>query len=438
MMNHAGRCRALVPGTLAALALLATSPVTSAAQSDPSERPDILTLLSMENVESTVTSLGDDFLAHFLMLVPDLPAEDQAVLRGAVQQAFAPDTVRADLARSLASSTSADDTEPLLTSYASGALGELREVVTGFQPEQSVQEFGADMAALDPDRLRLMVSLVEARRTSELALSVDEALQRLAYQMVSALGGDPGPFTPLTDEQLQASYRNQTVRLGIESMHRLQPAETDLVQAAVDIHTGAEAQAFSEQYIEAVVGAIGQAGQDLSTLIAAGAPDEEAVDPLAGVTTVNPADAPPCFVLPCGFRVEWRGAEPTGGTQGYGSPGDFEDYTYAALVRAGYRLLKGSNGEGDGLTIRLSPSARTINCEIVVGTSSIRCLAVGEVRVQLLGTYPGFDGTRSFVVQNRCRSNQVMGAEGIANLVAARVHYALTTFEGDERQRPGC
>ncbi len=421
-----------------AIGLLGLAPSMVAAQSDPSERADLLTLLSMEDVESTVTSLGDDFLMQFLMLVPDLPAADQGVLRDAVRQAFEPDTIRGTLARELASATSTDDTEPLLEAYASGPIGELRRIEQEFEPETPLQEFGADIEALDPDRLQLMVGLVEARRESDLALSVDEALQLVAHRMVAALGGDPGTFAPLSEEQFQASYRNQTVRLGIESMHRLQPAGTALVEAAVEAYAEPGSRTFSQQYIDAMISAIDHAGQNLGTLIAAGAPDEEPVDPFAALPSTNPADSPPCFVLPCGFRVVWRGVEPSGGTQAYGSPGDFEDYAYAALVGAGYRLIKDSNADGEGLTIRLTPSARAIYCEAVVGTDPRTCRAVGEVRVELVGSYPGFGGNTSFVVQNRCRANQVMGAEGIAQLVAARIHHALTTFEGDERQRPGC
>lgn len=411
---------------------LLAAPLSVLGQSVESERPDIGALLSTAEASASIDGLRTGFLTHFLILVPDLLPEDRELLFGAVEEAFAPDSIRAATARALASTTSTDDTAELIESYDSGALAELRDIEDGYAPETSLQEFGSNIGALDPTRLQFMVSLVEARRAGELAISIDQALQQLAHQLVVALGGDPGPHPQMTDEQFETSYRNQTVRLGVEAMHRLQPASSDLVQAAVDVHGGDGARHVSERYIEAMVLAIGHAGRSLGERIAAPAPASAPDDALPE----NPEDAPPCFVLPCGFTVEWRGAEPSGGTMAYRAPGDFEDYTYQALVSAGYRLVRGPD-EG-GFTIRLRPSAQRIRCEVMSGTDNRTCQAVGEVRIELLGSYPGYDGVTSFLVRNRCRANDVMAAQGIASLVAARLHHELTTFEGDERRTPSC
>lgn len=420
---------AAVVGGLAAWLI---TPAPASGQSAGTERPDIEALLSTPESSATIEELRNGFLTHFLILVPDLLPEDRDLLFAAVEEAFAPDSIRAATARALASTTSTDDTAGLIESYDSGALAELRDIEDGYAPETSLQEFGSNIGALDPTRLQLMVSVVEARRAGELAISIDQALQQLAHQLVVALGGDPGPSPQLTDEQFETSYRNQTVRLGVEAMHRLHPASADIVKAAVDIYAEEGARKFSERYIEAMLVAVGRAGQSLGELIAADVPATEPDD----APSENPEDAPPCFVLPCGFTVEWRGSEPSGGTILYRAPGELEDNIYRVLVGAGYRLVRGPDEEG--FTIRLRPSAQRARCEVMSGTDNRTCQAVGEVRIELLGTYPGYDGVTSFLVRNRCLANEIMAARDFASLVAARLHYELTTFEGDERRTPGC
>lgn len=413
---------------------LVTLPEPGASQS-PEDRADLDVLLQTHEVDETLTALSDAFLTHFLMLAPNLPAEDQEILRGAVRTAFAPDSLRKSLAATLAETTTDEDTGLLVESYRAGALAELRDVASAHEPTGSLQEFGRDLATLDSDRLGLMVGLVEAMRASDLALSVDEALRQVAYDVFADLGGSAGDVPGMTDEQYAAAYRNRTISLGVESMYRLEPAPSELVRAAMADHGDDGARRYSEQYVEAMLGAIDAAGADLGSLITGEEP-EPASDPRADVDTIDPAEAPPCRVLTCGFLVDWSGPEPIGGSLAYRAPGDFERFAFETLVGAGYRLVRELHGSG--LTIQLRPSPQNVQCEVVSGTNPRICRGVGDVRIELIGEYPGFDGDTSFIVRNRCRANQVMSADGIARLVAARIDYELTTFDGDERREPRC
>lgn len=426
------RCHSLLVALGLVLGTLFTT--NAAAQSRDSHAAQIDMLLSIEDVESTLASLANDFMAHFVLLAPGLPAEDQEILRRATQSAFETDALREHIAGTLSVTTSEADTGPLSASYESGPFAELRALRLGHEPEMSLQEFSSDPATLDAERLRLMVGLVEAKRSSDLALTVDEALRLRAYQLFIDLGGDPGAFPEMSDEQFQTAYRNRTVGLGVEAMYLLEAAPSPLVTAAIEAHSSEGARSFSEQYIMAMLEAIEQAGDDLVSLLVPA--EEPAADPLADVEAADPADAPPCIILVCGFLVDWNGPEPIGGTLVYRAPGDFEDHAFRVLVGAGYRLVRGVHDAG--LTIQLRPSPQTVRCEVVSGTNPRTCQGVGNVRVELIGSYPGFDGLKSFTVRNRCRANQVMAAEGIASLVASRIHYELTTFEGDERREPRC
>lgn len=425
----ARHCLVLISSGVSLLALL---PAAMSAQSDSELHTGIDSLLGRTEVEAVVTSVGDDFLGQFILLVPELPEEDRSTLAQTVEKAFAPETLKASVVRELATESSGADVELLLELYHDGPLAELQEVARAYTPPSSFEEFSGDVGSLDAERLQLMVALVEARRSSDLALTVDEALRLVAHRLLTALGGSGGGFVPITGEQLETAYRNRTIRLAVESMYRMEPASDDLVAAAVQAHQTEEALRFSARSIEALVAAIGGAGEDLIARLETdrAAPEADASEAL------DPAASPPCRVQACGFVVVWDGPEPMGNSLAYGAPGDLEEFTYEYLLGAGYRLLRGPMD--DGFTIQLRARSQRARCEVVVGTNPRSCLAVGNVRVDLIGSYPGFDGGEPFTVRNRCRATDVLTARGISSLVAARIHYELTTYPGDERREPRC
>lgn len=414
------------------LSLVALLPRGTRAQTDSETHIRIDSLLARPEVEAVLGSLSDDFLEHFILLVPELPEEDRGILAVTAEKAFATDELRASVARDLATDSSGVDVDLILEMYRSGPLAELREATRDYAPSISFAEFSGDIGSLDPQRLQLMVALVEARRSSDLALTIDEALRHVAHRLLATLGGSAGGFVPLTDEQLETAYRNRTIRLAVESMYRMEPASDDLVAAAVQAHQTDEASRFSRRYIEAMVAAIGEAGDDLIARLETDRPTAEAEPPEA----LDPTASPPCRVQVCGFLVIWNGPEPMGNSLAYGAPGDLEEFTFQYLVGGGYRLSRGPMDEG--LTIQLRARSQAARCEVVVGTNPRSCLAVGSVRIDLIGSYPGFDGREPFTVRNRCRATDVLTARGISSLVAARIHYELTTYPGDERREPRC
>ena len=407
-------------------------PPGASAQSDPELQTRIDSILGGAESDAVFSSMGEEFLAHFILLVPELPEEDRGILADVVDEVFAPEALRAEVARTLAGEVSGADVDPLAASYRSGPLGELRDAARDHSAEGSFEEFSSDPTALDRERLQLMLELVEARRSSDLSLTVEATLRQLAHRLVTALGGAPGEFVPMTDEEFAVAYRNRTIRLAVESMYRMEPASDDLVAAAVQDYRTEESRRFTDAYVEAVVAAIGTAGQELASRLQTGSPAPQADigEPL------DPSSVPPCRLTACGFLVEWRGQEPTGDSQAYGRPGDLEDYTYEYLVRGGYHLVRGR--VEDGLTIHLIAQSQPAYCEMVVGLNPRGCLAVGQVRVDFVGSTPGFDGRNAVTIRNRCRANAVLAAQGISSLVAARIHYELTTYPGDERREPRC
>jgi len=391
-------------------------------------RSSVERLLDVPDVESLLESMDDRFVQHFLMLVPDLPSEDREVLSAAVEEAFRPSALRASIASAMAEDASADVVEQVVKMRRSGAQAELRNLMEAYEPEQPVEEFLAGMGDADRERLQLMASLTEARGQSDLALMLDDVMGRMAHELVNALGGAFGDFEPIADDAYDAAYRDHTLRLALESLHRLQPASDELIRAVLEEHRSQPAQWFADAYTTGLLVAVQAAGQRVATLTMVDAP--------ADAETGNPDSGMPCRAQPCGFLVEWEGREPSGMSQVYGVPGDLERLVHATLAGAGYALVLGQVDEG--LNIQLRPRAERVYCEVVTGTDNRTCLAVGQVRVALRGSHRGIETPASLIVRNRCGANSVMAVQGIAALVAARIHHELTTYPGDERRVPSC
>jgi hypothetical protein len=120
----------------------------------------------------------------------------------------------------------------------------------------------------------------------------------------------------------------------------------------------------------------------------------------------------------------------------YGAAAAIEARVLENLVRGGYRLARQQNNSG--LTITLRPRLGSALCDVISGTDNRVCEAITEVRVEFLGKYRDRPKPDDFTIRNRCGSDGVLDVDSLSALVAARVHYALTTFPGDARQVPRC
>ena len=414
--------------TISVIFVLSMIPALVTGQSaDPAIREGIDALLDDPEVNALLASLDERYVEHFLMLVPDLAPENRDALDAAVASAFQPSSLRDILASALATEASAEWVARLVEMRRTGSQAELRRVARDGGPGPSFD--AASPSEGDRGRLQLMVALTEARRLTDLDLILDEEMRRLAHELVASLGGALGDFEPMPDEQFDAAYRDRTIRLAIESFSTLRSASDELVQAAVDEHLGEPAQWFADAYTASVVAAVQSAARGVAAVTVPDAPAEPE-------TTGDAASGLPCHAHACGFVVEWEGPEPSGTTAAYGAPGDLERLVLGQLVGAGYQLVRGPLD--GGMTVRLRARSSRVYCEAMSGTDNRVCLAVGRVRVEFTGVHPGVETPGSFIVQNRCRANAVMHVQGIAGLVAARIHHQLTTSPGDERPVPRC
>jgi len=237
------------------------------------------------------------------------------------------------------------------------------------------------------------------------------------------------PFEPITDDAFDVAYRQNTVALAVESLYHLEPVSDDLVEAVISEFSGEAGQWYVDAYSSAMLKAVQDAGQRVAsmTVVAEEEADVEVSAEEAGL---------PCRAQPCGFVVDWAGTEPSASNRRFGTARDLEYRVSERLVSEGYQLTSGIIS--DGLTLRLRGRTKRARCDFISGTDTGTCIAIDQVRVDFLGTHPGFDTSDAFIVRNRCGADGVMDVNGVASLVALRLHYALTTYPGDDRRPPNC
>jgi hypothetical protein len=409
---------------VAAVCALAV-PVLLHGQETPAQlEADMYSILVSDGVGVSLRSLDQRLVSNFLLLVPDLLAEDREALRVAAEEAFQVSLIQADLSGDLIANVPADALARVTDMHRSGAEAELRRAVASYEPPSSFDEFTADPGNLDRERLQLMAALVEARRQSQSELAVDEMLRQIAHEVVVALGADVAPFEPLADEVFEGAYRDRTIRLALEALYLYQPVSTDLLRATVAEYTSEDSRVFFDQYGVSLLGVVGAAGQRFAELTTEAAPEPEAT-----------TEVGLCRSVVCGLVVQWRGSEPYD-LQGYGVPGDFEQYLRRGLATAGYHFARGAID--DGVTLRIWARSMPVRCETVSGTDNRTCTAVGQVQLEFIGSSELAQSPNDFQVRNSCGASDFLMASGMASLVAARLHYEFTTFEGDERSVPGC
>jgi hypothetical protein len=420
--------------TLATCLLIAAglfAPRPSSAQDPPPVRARIDSLLVLVRADSVIRSLGQRFLYEIDLLAPDLTAEQRGILAESVATGFDTTAVREDVARAMSAEAPPSLVTDLLERHRTGAIEELDRLSRAYQPPQTFLEFSATMGTPPRERLQIMVALAEAQGAGTRQIVTEEILQESAHALFTQLGGSPAPFQRRTDAQFEEAYRQHALRLGLQNLHRLSPVSDDVVRRAVESWDAESGRWYVDAYADAFVVAIAEAAKRVAELTVVGS------DAVADAPAPDVDPNLSCFGDPCGFVVDWGGgSEPTAFNMTYGAPAAIEARVLENLTRGGYHLARELNRAG--LTITLRPRLTAALCEIMSGTDNRVCEAIGEVRVEFIGRYRDRAKPDDFTILNRCGSDGLLDVDGLSALVAARIHYAFTTYPGDERQIPRC
>jgi hypothetical protein len=374
----------------------------------------------------TLFGLPERFFGHVILLIPDLEREDQEILAAAIEQAFDPLRVRADIVDFIATSASQDRVDPLMESRSSGAEAEMLRLTEGYTPDQSFEAFVEGLDDPPADRLRMLGELADARGAGDFDLLLDQVLAAAAYRLVTMLGGDPPPFRPLTDEAFEAGYRQRIVTRALELLHTTVEVPDQVVEQVTDLYMSEEGRWYVDQVTEAMQSAALEAGWRVEELLVGPTDQPAAAEEATGL----------CQEQACGYVVEWQGSPPTDINRRFGAAGDLDARVLQYLSLGGFVLDRGLSAEG--LTIRLRPRTVTTICDFMSGTDNRSCQAIDDVRIDFLGTHPEFPTPGALLVRNRCGSDQVMDVEGLAVYVAARLRHALTGAPPDQEPAPVC
>ncbi len=387
-------------------------------------RADIDTLLEGDSIDATLFDLPERFFGHVILLVPELEQEDQEILVVAIEQAFDPLRVRAGIVDFIAASASLGRVDPLMESRSSGAAAEMRRLIEGYTPDESLEAFVQGLDDLPADRLRMLGELADARGAGDFDLLLDQVLAASAYRLVTLLGGELPPFRPLSDEAFEAAYRQRLVTRALELLHTMEEVPDQVVKQVIDLYTSEEGRWYVDQVTEAMQSVALEAGRRVEALLT-GPTDETAA-----------AATGPCQERACGYVVEWQGSPPNDHNRRFGAAGDLDARVLQYLSLAGYQLNRGLSA--DGLTIRLRPRTMTSICDFMSGTDNQRCQAIDDVRIDFLGSEPDLPTPGTLLVRNRCGSDQVMDVEGLAVYVTARLRHALMGARSDQAPAPVC
>lgn len=392
-------------------------------------RRNVDSLWVAPDVQATTAALAEQFVGHFLVLVPDLPMADQMLLADAAVTAFEGASIRRYLTAKVASEATPEVVAQLLEMRSVGAQAEVSRLAADHTPSQSLADFVAGLDAEARVRLQLMARLAEVRGAADFEILLDEGLRRSAHQFFLTLGGQT-EFEMLSDEVFDATYRQKIVSQALELLYALEPVPDELIESLIGEYRSEPAQWYSDTYLEAMLQAVAAAGQRVASLtqVAEEEPEPEPeveLDPaLAGL---------PCRAEVCGFLVEWQGREPTDFNRRFGASGDLEVRVLERLVATGYQLERGVRD--NGLTLRLRARTMIGLCEVMSGTDNTGCTAIDEVRVQFMRSDDDIEVPNDFTVRNRCGGDSAMDVNNLAAVVALRLHYELS---GDDRQVPNC
>ena len=391
-------------------------------------RRNVDSLWVTPDVQATTGGLAEQFVRHFLVLVPDLPMAEQMLLADAAVTAFGGTGIRRYLTAKVASEATPEVVVQLLEMRSIGAQAEVSRLAAEHTPSQSLDDFVAGLDAAARVRLQVMARLAEARGGADFDVLLDEGVRRSAHQFFVTLGGQTA-FEPLSDEGFDANYRQKIVSEALELLHALEPVPDELIESLIDEYSSEPAQWYADIYLQAMLQAVAAAGQRVASLTQV----EEESEPGPEVE-LDPALAGlPCRAEVCGFVVDWGGRAPTGFNRRFGAAGDLEVRVLERLVATGYQLERGVRG--DALTLRLRARTMTGLCEVVSGTDNTRCTAIDEVRVQFMRSDDDIEAPSDFTVRNRCGADSAMDVNNFAAVVALRLHYGLS---GEDGQVPNC
>lgn len=245
------------------------------ASTDPAASPSpapVERLLEHSGLESIVTGRAAAFTRRVALAAGDLTDAELERLVAAVQAAFSPEALHADVAAFVAAEAAPGRIEEILAWHETGANAELGRLSDAFEPPTTLQEFTRSLVVEPPpgDRIALMVAWAEAQGAGDFFVLLDQALEEAAHTVWGRLRDDAPAFRPLSGDPLFARLETSFDAAVVTFLYRLQTVPDDVIRGATEEYGTEAGRWYVETYSLAVARAIRAAGHRVAAALVDG------------------------------------------------------------------------------------------------------------------------------------------------------------------------
>lgn len=220
-------------------------------------------LLELSDLEGVLGARARAFTRQVAIMIGDPSDAELEALVDAVYTAFDYEALRAEVRERLVADATLDATTRALQWMEGGATAAVRRIGEEYEPEQTLQEYAAEMTDEPPSeaRIHLISAWAEARGEGPFFVLIQEALREASYRVVEAMRPGSGvPFEPLSGDELEIAQVNNHGAAVIRLLHGYAPAPDQLIRRATAEYASEEGQWFVDSYTLAVAQAVRSAG----------------------------------------------------------------------------------------------------------------------------------------------------------------------------------
>lgn len=219
-------------------------------------------ILSLLEVEQLLAPRARAFSRQVAILVGDPTDAELERLVSVAFDAFAYDSLYADVAARMVEEGSPEMARGALEWLEAGATAAVRRIGEDYDPPQTLEEYATELTDEPPSeaRIQLVSAWAEARGEGSFFVLMQEALREAAFRAHRALRADAAAFEPLSGDELEVAEVNSHGAAVIRLMHGFAPAPDQLLRRATAEYQSESGRWLVDTYAFAVASAIRAAG----------------------------------------------------------------------------------------------------------------------------------------------------------------------------------
>jgi hypothetical protein len=233
-----------------------TLPVRTEAQEDLEA---VEVILRYALVDDVLEGQRDAFLGALEQVLG--PGVDLAAtgVEQIVREEFDPMRLRGYVVEELRETSLPSELTEIAELIRSGAIGQVSDLVAGYEPPESFEAFLLALPASPPpeERLDLLARLADAQQAAGFYLLLDETVRAGAHRVAMLVTGGASPPYVALEPSVEAAQLQRGREFAVVSyLHRLRPVDDALVAAATADYRTEAGQAYVQKYSLALAEAI--------------------------------------------------------------------------------------------------------------------------------------------------------------------------------------